>query len=106
LEPKKEPEKELKKEPEKELKKEPEKELKKEPKGRAKEEPKDKMDLMKSVYLKLHDPEFLFKAGVSVSCVLAIISLIVSDFGMLKDSSAGVCCYSNCYCYSCCYSAW
>lgn len=61
-------------------------------------------EVKKEIYSKLNDPQFLYKAGVSISCGAAILSLILSDFGMLKDTFAdGSCCYSNCYtnCYSC-----
>lgn len=76
-------------------------EFKKGFKQKPTEESSKKLNLIESIYPKLYNPDFLFKVGVSASCIFAIVSLIVSDFGMLRNSSAGVCCYSNCYVYEC-----
>jgi len=66
---------------------------------------KEDIDNVKNIlYLKLSDPKIVSKIGISLACISAITcSLVLTDFGHINSADALVCCYSNCYCYRCCW---
>jgi len=61
---------------------------------------KDNLNNIKNtIYLKLSDPKFISKIGISIACISAITTLVLTDFGHIKDTDALVCCYGNTSCY-------